>query len=222
MPTQPWVVRQQGEYLAEIAARLGCDPQVIWGDAANAKLRELRGDGSILAPGDVIEVPSPSKPRWLAVSVGATNRYVATIPRVNVSFKLSFDGEPCVGEAYTVLGTDPDQKGTTDAAGTVKFTASVRLGTAIVRLEGKGIRIPVRIGHLDPLDTPSGLAQRLRHLGYLSPGIDFSDHDDGALADLLDQVVAESVAEFQDDAGLERTGTVDGATVSALKERHGC
>jgi hypothetical protein len=50
----------------------------------------------------------------------------------------------------------------------------------------------------------------------------FSDQDGCAPDELLDQAFAESVARFQEDAGLEATGDVDEATLSALKERHGC
>ena len=48
---EPYVVRQ-GDYLTALAHARGADPNQIWNAPENAKLRELRKNRAILAPGD--------------------------------------------------------------------------------------------------------------------------------------------------------------------------
>ncbi|MCC7375949.1 MAG: peptidoglycan-binding protein [Verrucomicrobiales bacterium] len=69
---------------------------------------------------------------------------------------------------------------------------------------------PIRLGHLDPLDTPSGVQQRLRNLHYQcdSTGV-------------WDDATREALREFQEAQGIEVNGDADSATQSKLREIHG-
>ena len=65
------------------------------------------------------------------------------------------------------------------------------------------------IGHLDPVDTDSGLQQRLSNLGYWPTGEDST----AALPYCL--------RAFQEDHDLEITGEANRPTYDKLKEVHG-
>lgn len=56
--------------------------------------------------------------------------------------------------------------GTSDGQGVVRIKVPVHITEVQLLLPGQGIRIPVRVGHLDPIETNSGQKGRLTNLGY--------------------------------------------------------
>jgi hypothetical protein len=78
-----------------------------------------------------------------------------------------------------------------------------------VRFVKRNVVYPVRVGDMDPIDEPSGVAKRLVHLGYL---VDEPDEDPDAVAD--------AVRRFQRREALPETGQVDDATKAALLRAH--
>ncbi len=165
---KPHVVRQ-GETLASIVGRNGGradDAAAAWKDSTNDDLRQLRGDSSVLFPGDVIYVPELKQP-WLPASVGAKNSYTATIPVETV--KIAIGGEkPLAGEPYVIHGLGADIPGTTDGSGMVTVDVPINRRFFILELTNQGYSYRVLVGHLDPVTEPSGVRQRLSNLGYTS------------------------------------------------------
>ena len=72
-------------------------------------------------------------------------------------------------------------------------------------------RIPIQIGHLDPVDTPSGQTARLNNLGY--------NAGSGGEAGRVQFEMA--VQEFQVDNGLPVDGVCGPQTQAKLQETHG-
>jgi murein L,D-transpeptidase YcbB/YkuD len=86
------------------------------------------------------------------------------------------------------------------------------------QLEVKGVPVPfeteltIKIGHLDPVETPSGQIARLSNLGYYRASLD-----------AFDPVEFESsVEEFQCEHGLLVDGVCGPGTQAKLKSVHGC
>ncbi|MFT3765690.1 MAG: hypothetical protein QM820_09265 [Minicystis sp.] len=77
---RPYVVRQ-GDYLTRLAHRFGFDAEEVWNDPKNAEIKKLRSSMEVLAPGDIVYLPEPTR-ATLPIQKGTTNRYVATIPKV--------------------------------------------------------------------------------------------------------------------------------------------
>ncbi len=106
-------------------------------------------------------------PKWLSADVGAVNKFVATIPTVSVSVRLQRpDGEPMAHEPWEAAALE--QTGTTAGDGTLQVL-QVPLDTLYVQVVLTRLqwRMRLNVGHLDPVTTPSGKAQRLAHLGFL-------------------------------------------------------
>ena len=101
---------------------------------------------------------------------------------------------------------------------TIEFEipASAQGAELIVRQEGSqfdGISIPIKIGHLDPVEEKTGQIARLNNLGYFAGPVDEID----------EKLFASAVEEFQcDHAGLKVDGKCGPKTQAKLKELHGC
>ncbi|MCL2448755.1 MAG: hypothetical protein FWD17_07410 [Polyangiaceae bacterium] len=204
----PYVVRT-GDHLAKIAHRFGTKPDLIWSDPSNAKLRTARGDGSILACGDVLYVEVPER-KWLPVRVGAVNHFVASVPTVSVAIRIDDDGEACAGVAYRVSCGGMESQGTTDGNGGLQFKAPVFAESATVTLAGRPEPIELLIGHLDPVENPSGVSHRLQNLGYL-PCLDEGAHPS--------DIVEFALRRFQGDHAHGDSG-ID--ALQLLTRIHGC
>ena len=101
-----YIVRR-GDYLTELAHRLGFDAEVVWNHATNAGLRGLRTNPNMLAPGDVLHVPTDETPQPMRVLPRTTNRFVATVPKVSVSVVLRAGTLIGMGAKVTALGRKP-------------------------------------------------------------------------------------------------------------------
>jgi hypothetical protein len=122
-------------------------------------------------------------------------------PRTDVPFVLEIDG--------VVLS-----EGTTDGDGylEVEIPPNAREGRLIVeRGTERELVIPLQLGGLDPIDTISGVKQRLHNLG-IGPG---------ELNDVEDEGLSSALRWFQERHGLEVTGSLDQATRDALRDAHG-
>jgi hypothetical protein len=162
---QPYVIKQ-GDHLALLAYKFGFDANKVWNDPKNADLRKLRPDPNILWPTDILYIPDQNVPPVMhTLTTGATNTFVADPPTVTVS--LRFLDDDLASQAFTVQEL-PNLAGlTTDAEGRATFPAPVTLATATLAFETAGRIVSAQLGGLDPIDTLSGVFQRLKHLGYI-------------------------------------------------------
>lgn len=212
MPLKPYVVRQ-GEYLAKIAHQLGFDPDSVWSDSQNEELKKKR-DPNMLQPGDVLYVPEETPKPDLSVSEGDSHDFQAHVPEIVVSLVLRDGDGPIAGEPYVINGLGDPVEGTTDADGGLSFTATVLAREVELVLKKRNVKYPVLIGDMDPLDESSGVKKRLEHLGYRDPDAG----EEGADEELSPAVIQA----FQAAHGLPVTGSLDEATLAALKDEHGC
>ena len=74
------------------------------------------------------------------------------------------------------------------------------------------VEIPIKIGHLDPIETPSGQWARLNNLGY------FPEEPKEENTDAMKS----AVEEFQCDHNLAVDGVCGPQTQKKLKQVHGC
>ena len=213
---QPYVVRQ-GDHLKKIAQARGFDPDKVWNDSNNDRLRAQRKTYNVLLPGDVIHLPVVKR-EFLPIKLGAVNTFTAAVLRCKISHAVIVDGKPLAGTLYRV--TDPSgvplaPPGTTDGNGVASFDVAASTSEAWLRFEG-GRTLRLALGHLDPAECASGCLQRLRHLGYLPLA------GEGDLAEFTsDEWVAFALRAFQRDQNLGETGALDSATAAKLAEAFG-
>jgi hypothetical protein len=201
---------REGETIASIAAQHGLLPETVWDDPANAQLKEQRGDPNILFPGDVVVVPD----KQAKEESGATEqRHRFRTHRGTVTLRLVLHDagdEPIAGEACTLVVAEHSFELTTDGDGMIEqvVTAGEQDGKLLV---GERV-LPLKIGHLDPIEEHPGRRERLNNLGYRAGQGDSGD----------DPLFRSAVEEFQCDHDLTVTGVVDPETQGKLQEIHGC
>jgi hypothetical protein len=171
---QPYVIRQ-GDYLLQLANALGFDQTSIWQDDKNSDLSQSRRPGgNILCPGDVLYVPDPplAPPDGASLNVGTTNSFVSNAPLTTINIKFTDDdlaSQPC-----TIAELDQLTNLATDGSGLLTFQAPVTLTTATITFTAVNQTCSCLIGHLDPVDTLTGVYQRLQNLGYIDDGLEIN------------------------------------------------
>ncbi len=207
----------QGETISSIADRFGfLDFESVWGDAANADLRKERGDGHVLLPGDRVTIPD-HQVREVDASTGQSHLFVVRAPTLLLRLDLRDEGDKPLAAAQCVLAVDGASKElVADGNGSIETFIPRRANRAQLTVDDPkklfDVRVPLRIGGLDPIDTPSGQRERLRNIGYYL----VEDEDDNPLA------LRSAVEELQCDKGMKVTGICDGPTQAVLLGAHGC
>lgn len=198
------------DHLAKIAARHGIrDPQRIWDDPDNAALRELRSNPSQLREGDEIAVPDRDPPTF-EVPAGRRHGFRVPIATIELSCRLlDMFGEPLADTAVHAIVDDPAHDLVTDGDGVL--AVPIRASTERVRLELETRVIELEVGRLDPIDTPTGLRDRLTALGYLAGDLDGEDPEDIAFA----------ISVLQHDNGLVVDGKLGDEVIAALEQAFG-
>jgi hypothetical protein len=216
---RPYIVRH-GDYLTELAFRLGFDGPAVWEAEENAGLRALRDNPNQLNPGDVLHIPAERAQSTPRAYAHVTNRYVATLPRVRVRVVLRTPEALLANEEYQVDGLPEAITGTTGADGSVTLVLPLSVRVVSLYLPRVNAVFPVELGELDPVTEPSGVRQRLEHLGYYGWAI-----GSGAMLpratpdyDALDEL---AVRAFQRASRLVVSGLVDDQTRDALRAAHG-
>lgn len=203
---------RDGECVSSIAKQTGHFWQTLWDDPANTELKSIRKQPNVLMPGDRLSVP-PLRPklepgatemRHRFVRRGEPSHFATRIldqdePRANQPFKLVID------EKQTITGfTDPEGKIDVPIPGTA------RLGLLTVGDDPDILKLNIRFGGLDPVETCTGLQTRLKNLGF---ACEVTGNPDAQTMD--------AVNEFRDSVGLAHSPELDDETRNKLKEKHG-
>jgi hypothetical protein len=166
---RPYVLRYN-DYVLKLAHQFGFDPDVVWNDARNASLRELRNNPNILLGGDIIYLPdADSDPEKHHLVVGTTNTFVAPEPpRATLSVKFVGADRSTYASRAFALDECSDLTGlATDDTGLAIFEVPVNMDRVTLVFPDTGESHTLLIGALNPIDTPIGLFQRLQNLGHI-------------------------------------------------------
>ncbi len=215
------VVRvEQGEHLASIAEdQEHASFTKIWNHADNTSLRQRRETPHLLLPGDEISIPETKAPVFRR-STGEEHVFKVNLPPLRLRVKL-FDafGEPVKDTDGELSVEGTVQAVRTDGDATVDVTipygtrrATLTLGNAVFDLQ---------VGHLDPVDEPSGQQARLLALGYFTGAV-----IESATFEQQKRQIETSLTLawelFQDENDLEITGVPNAESVDKLREVYGC
>jgi hypothetical protein len=206
----------QGEHLSQISAKYGfLDYRTVWDHPGNADLKALRKTPNVLMPGDTVHIPDKLK-KQESRGTGLLHRF--QVPSQHLSLHIALKDWANQPLANTECELQLEGKSIplkTDAAGRIRVPISITEAEATLTFKDPmvpfDLLIPIKIGHLDPVDSASGQMARLSNLGYITR----------PLEDVDDIVLTRTVQEFQCDTGLPVTGDCDAATQSKLKEMHG-
>ena len=216
MSKQPrrYVVRQ-GDTLLRIALTFGLEPERIWREPKNAALIDKR-DPDMLAPGDVLYLPPPPPPS-LRVTPKTSNKFRAKLPEIEIRIAFHSERGPLAGERYELTGiAQPPINGQLDGLGALSVKVPVDIEELELTLVDRNVKHTISVGHLDPIDEPTGVEARLIHLGYGPIG----QADPFVFGG--DESLARAVEAFQRGHDLEPTGNAGETTQHKLRDVHGC
>ena len=145
------------------------------------------------------------------------HRIVIKLPRAQIRPQLLYPDATAISGCKYRLSPAPRKpmEGQTDGDGWLEQRVPLAATELILAVQltddeaGPCYAWRARIGHLDPVETDTGLRQRLSNLGYWPAG----ETAKAALPYVL--------RAFQDDHDLEITGEADQATRDKLTEVHG-
>jgi len=209
---------QQGDHLSKIAKDNGfIDYTVIWDHPNNSDLKKLRQNPNVLLPGDEIFIPDAEQKQ----ESGATDKkHTFNVDKKTLKLRLVLEDiyeKPIAGAQCALLVDGQAYQLTTDGHGKLEQDVPLDAQDGALTIRGDQTPfandvIPIKIGHLDPVDEISGQIARLNNLGYFAGPLDGSDED----------AFESAVEEFQCDHSLTVDGICGPNTQSKLKQVHGC
>ena len=218
----------QGEYLSKIARNYGfSDYRTIWEHPRNAELKRLRQNPNVLYPGDELFIPD-RKEKYESRVTERRHRFQMRAPSLKLRIVVEDTYEKPIGGAPFELSIGSALHSlTSDERGKVEqdIPSTAEAAILIIRTEEtplNNVAIPVKIGHLDPVEEVTGQKGRLKNLGYYFGVIDTK----------VDAEFRSAVEEFQcdnfpsprraDGVPVAVDGVCGPKTQARLKEVHGC
>jgi len=206
---------QQGEYLSSIAKKYGfSDWQTIYNHPENADLKKVRPNPDVLCAGDVVVIPDKGV-KQEACDHEKQHKFVVKVPKALLKIVVKDpDGKPLANQPYTLTVAWLTVKGTTDGSGLLQQKIPIGIEFGELSLDKLGLSWPINIGHLDPVETPTGIQARLKNLGY----------NVGEVDGLIGPKTTEALKSFQSAALGQKdpSGVADKDTRDALVKEHGC
>jgi N-acetylmuramoyl-L-alanine amidase len=212
MPTQTEEVVipvSPGDSILSLAQDAGHFWETLWNHPPNGDLKGKRKNPNILAPGDEVTIP-PIRVKDYSCATDQRHSFKRRGVPAKLKMQLFLLGEPRRNESYILVIDGENIHGTTDGDGNLEHYIKPNAKGGKLLLNGGKEEYPVRIGHLNPIDTTSGVKQRLNNLGY----------NCGDESDDESPQFKEAVTQFQGDHQLNPTGEVDAATRAKLESLH--
>jgi hypothetical protein len=199
-----------GECFLSLARQYGfADARTLYEHPENAELRRTRPNPALLAPGDQVFIPE-KRAKQAVCATEATHRFTVQRPVAFVRLVLRDRRESPIPDSDYVLRVGSVELRGRTSEGLVEQKVDAAAQSAELFVPDRGLRLRLRIGHLDPIDTVSGLKARLRNLRYHV----------GATDDLDDATTRQALRAFARKEGLGEDADLD-AVRSALTQKHG-
>lgn len=209
----------QGDHIPGIAAQFGfTDYLVIWNHPNNAELKNKRENPNVLFPGDTVFIPDRLEGEYQRPT-DQRHKFVLKGKPLKLRLVLRDQYEKPIANTACLLMVDSDiHRLTSDGEGKLELEIPRTAKASRLVIQGTeetpyaGMSIPIKIGHLDPVEEVSGQQARLSSLGYFRRDIDGQPGPDFAAA----------VEEFQCEHQLTVDGVCGPKTQTKLKTFYGC
>ncbi|MCP4137213.1 MAG: hypothetical protein GY754_39960 [bacterium] len=232
---------EQGDYLHKIARKHGFHNwEPIYDHDKNKDFKKKYPDPNIIYPGEKLYIPSKDELEKKEKDCKPGNKYrYKKKSKENAKLKLDLLAggieEKIVKYEITFIGKG-NEKRTIERPGggdggdkKKKFEGNLEKGELVEEiLDGErdaflkvwtkeestepDFEYELKIGHLDPLDTISGIQARLNNLGY----------DSGRIDGIKGPITEAAVKEFQEDYDLTVDGIPGKKTQGELKDIYNC
>jgi len=203
---------KEGECLSSISKDFGHFWKTIWLEPDNSDLRLKRHNPNALLPNDILFVPDISV-KHESAQTDVRHRYLVKNYPALLRIRIILGDKPLSGIKYVLnLGTTTIN-GTTDDEGRIEevIDPTTNTGAVVLQSQGRTIKLPIRLGYIDPCGEVSGAQGRLFNLGY-GPG-----PIDGKLGPQTER----AIKKFQKDHELEQNGKLNDTTARELSSEYG-
>lgn len=204
---------KQGDCISSIAEENGFFWETIWNHPENKELKELRKDPNILYPGDVVFVPD-IRVKEVSEPTDQVHKFRLKNTPAKLTLQILDEAEPRADVPFTLIidGEEKD-RGRIGSDGRIRISIppTAKSGKLILG-EGQEQEIyELNLGHLDPIDTISGVKARLNNLGF----------DCGMPNEEIDEQTREAIENFQGYINHpDPTGELDEQTRETLAALH--
>ncbi len=201
------------DHVHELAWRTGVSTSDVWDDPRNRGLRAQGRTPAILAPGDLIHLPTHLRP--MRIVPGTTNSFRAIIPAFRTRLRLVKDDSftPWASTKLSIrMGTSPPREAATDSSGWVELEVPVTTSWIVIELVDQAVQVDLEVGGLDPITTIDGVRMRLCLLGGYH----------GRMRGEIDESLKAALRTYQHHRSLDVTGEPDDATRARLQRDVGC
>ncbi len=212
MPPGKKYTVKQGDCLSKIGAEHGIYWKTIYNHPENAEFKKKRQNPNLIYPGDIIFIPEKEKKVEDKPDAQKHSFKLKGVP-ANLKLRLLESYEPYANIEYSleIDGAVVSEDGAkTDDDGIIEHNIDPKAQEGVLTLGEDNVEFKLRLGGLDPINTPEGVQGRLHNLGHYTGKID------GNL-----EHASDALRQFQRRFGLKATGKIDDETRNKLEEIHG-
>ena len=207
-------VVQQGDTLARIAKANGIGlAKDIYNHPANAKFRRKRPNPNIMYPGDQIVMPEPSDEPF-RLRMNTVHEFYKGPEKEKLVLKLI--GMANKRAILTAGGSSIDKKVDENGHLQVEVDTDVNEAELKIFLDENSSQptyiYPLKLAHLDPIDTVAGVQGRCNNLGF----------DCGVVDGVMGEKTKSGISAFQQHHKLTVDGIAGPETQAKLEEIYGC
>lgn len=203
---------REGECVSSIAAERGLKVDSIWEHPSNAEIRAIRIQPNVLLPKDRLNIPDVAL-KEEARPTDDKHRFQLAAEPTFIRIRVKHRDRPVAGKPFTLVVGAETFQGVTDGTGLIEQSISPGPTTGFLRvIDDKEVReFALQVGKLHPVDSPTGIQQRLQNLGI----------DTGKIDGIIGPITRGAIRRFQIKFGLPPDGIAGPATRQKLKDEHG-
>ena len=147
-----------------------------------------------------------------SASTEELHRFVVKGVPSKLHIRLMNDDQPYANTKYKLSVDGTLYSGATDEEGWLVFSIPPGAKSGKLIVDDDQNEYDLELGHLDPIDSVSGLQARLNNLGF----------DCGKVDDILGPKSIAALQAFQKRQELKITGEADSITLEELENEYGC
>ena len=206
-------VVRDGECISLLAAQRGLKSSDVFDHPANAALKALRPNLNVLLPRDRVAIRAVEQ-KDVAKPTNTKNVFALNDEPVFLRIQLLDRDQPVKNEPFTLSVGALKFAGVTEADGTIKVQVppGATQGFLSVGPPTNVLQMNLKLGSLHPVESDTGVQQRLQNLGF----------DCGKIDGLIGPRTRGRIRDFQGKNGLLVNGVVTPETRNLLKAKHGC
>ena len=206
-------VVKEGECISSLAAQAGLRLLDIWENPANAVLHDTRQNPNVLLPRDrvairTLELKQEDRP------TDNRARFQLDSEPVFLQIQVLRRDIPLAGRPFTlkVDGLTIDDVVPADGIIKAQIPATATSGSLRVGRGASLFNLQLKLGALHPVESDTGVQQRLLNLGF----------DCGPIDGHIGPRTRAAIRVFQEKFGLQIDGIAGPQTRNRLKQEHGC